>query len=717
MTGVIVKGEGAAGALKQIASASIPAKVGLASVAVVAANLAVQVAEIIKNYGAYRAELAKHAALQASINQLEDQKAKKLKAISDATGVVVKTMQELDDAVAAGKLVFDQASGSYLSAEQVQKRLSGALKETNAQLAAADATRIVAEFEKANSVAGETEKAIQRLAELLQFKDVKGASGFTLAMEQIGQSGALTAKQFGDAWQQALAKLNTGELGALRANLEEAARTGIISAQQLANANDQILGASFAKLGVNSAQALGKISDGAQEAINAIGLIADSAAAAGVKTGQAAQAVEMAFAAAVPKADSLEAIAALEKQLSAMGAAGKISAEGIERTKVALAQQRAVIEGQLPGIQSLAEALRQLGVKPQSDLKDMAAAAKAAFNTVSTSGTATQREIDEAWRAMAQSAIDANNGVADASLQAQAAQHGMVIQADEGGKAIVKSMDEAAKSAEGMGHAAKNAGKDAADGADEAADAADELKKKQQEVTAAFEYTWVNARAAASKYRDEAVRHADEIEGAWQSVDGRMINSWQQWNDAVNNHFLLLGRLADEYASALDDIDARQQKLNDTNSGAARGVADLELRLIELNGTEDEIAQARYERDQAEVKRQIELQKLELERAAIRKEDGTRIQQEIDLLNKQLGLMERVFDEEKKQAKARERDKNSGKPSGGDGGGSGGKSGGEGSPGRTVINKPEFHIHGITDPAQIARAIAPELTRLQNRAR
>ena len=196
-----------------------------------------------------------------------------------------------------------------------------------------------------------------------------------------------------------------------------------------------------------------------------------------------------------------------------------------------------------------------------------------------------------------------------------------------------------------------------------------------------------------------------------------MINSWQQWNDAVNNHFALLGRLADEYASALDDIDARQQKLNDTNSGAARGVADLELRLIELNGTEDEIAQARYERDQAEVKRQIELQKLELERAAIRKEDGARIQQEIDLLNKQLGLMERVFDEERKQAKARERDKNSGKPSGGDGGGSGGKSGGEGSPGRTVINKPEFHIHGITDPAQIARAIAPELTRLQNRAR
>ena len=251
--------------------------------------------------------------------------------------------------------------------------------------------------------------------------------------------------------------------------------------------------------------------------------------------------------------------------------------------------------------------------------------------------------------------------------------------------------------------------KESADSAKEAADAADELKKKQQEVTAAFEYTWVTARAAASKYRDEAVRHADEIEGAWQSVDGRMINSWQQWNDAVNNHFALLGRLADEYASALDDIDARQQKLNDTNSGAARGVADLELRLIELNGTEDEIARARYERDQAEVKRQIALQKLELERAAIRGEDATRIQQEIDLLNKQLGLMERVFNAEKKQ-------KNSKSNSGGTG--STGESGGGGvsTKGGGTFNI-TLNANGINDPVQLARQLVPELKKLDRLAR
>ena len=413
----------------------------------------------------------------------------------------------------------------------------------------------------------------------------------------------------------------------------------------------------------------------------------------------------------MPKADSLEAIVALEKQLEAMGAAGKISADGIERTKAALAQQRAVIEGQLPGIQSLAEALRTLGVKPQSELRAMADAAKTAFKIVSSSGTATQREIDEAWRAMAQSAIEANGGVADASLKAQAAQHGMVIETDDGGKAIVKSMGDAAKSAEDMGDAAREAGGRAAEGAEEAVDSLGDLEEAQNKVTAAWEYTWVTARAGLSKYRDEAVKHAEEIEGQWQSMDGRMINSWRQWNEAVNNHFTLLGRLADEYAAALESIDARQQQLNDSNSGAARGVADLRLRLMELNGTEDEIAKARLERDKAEVRRQIELQKLEIERAAIRGEDSAAYQREIDLLNEQLVLMDRVFKEEKKQNDARGRNKKEGNTGGGSNtSGGGGMSTG----GATTIVQNNY---GINDPVQLARKLVPELKKLDRMAR
>ena len=111
---------------------------------------------------------------------------------------------------------------------------------------------------------------------------MQGASAFALALDELAARGKLSAKEVGEAWQQALGKLSAGEIGALRANLEEAARQGIISAQQWGQANEQILAASFDKLGVNAAQALGKISTGAQEAINAVDLVAESAKDAGV---------------------------------------------------------------------------------------------------------------------------------------------------------------------------------------------------------------------------------------------------------------------------------------------------------------------------------------------------------------------------------------------------------------------------------------------------
>ena len=679
------------------------------------AEIASQLLQIAQAYKQLREQQRIQAETQARVTEGQKRVADRLREISAATGITVASMQELNDAQAVGAIKFNQALGVWQSAEQAQLALANAVQKTSAQLASLDAARMVEQFNKLTDEGKKTGEALADIIKSVNFDKSEEIDAFILSLNALQAAGRTSAEETAKAWRAAIDGMNAEQMSKTLARAQMAYGQVSISAERLAEINESVLRQSFENLGGNADLAMGRISKGAKEAIGAVELVAHTAAASGLSIAQTATAVELAFAAAVPKADSLEAIDAIEKQLAAMGEAGKISADGIGRTKEALEKQRAVIEGQLPGIQSLAEALRQLGVKPQSELKAMADSAKAAFKVVSTSGTATKREIDEAWRAMAQSAIEANGGVADASLQAQAAQHGMVIQADEGGKAIVKSMDEAAKSAEGMGNAAKNAGKDAADGAAEAADAADELKKKQQEVTAAFEFTWVTARAGASKYRDEAVAHAEAIEGQWQSVEGRMISSWSRWNDAVNGHFALLGKLADEYAAALDNIDARQQQLNASNGGAARGVADLEMRLIELNGTEDEIARARYERDQAEVRRQIELQKLELERAAIRGEDGGRIQQEIDLLNKQLGLMERVFNEEKKQAKARQRDKNTGSD-GGSGGGSSGGSGGGASRGGGAINI-TVNANGINDPVQLARKLVPELKKLDRLGR
>jgi hypothetical protein len=468
-----------------------------------------------------------------------------------------------------------------------------------------------------------------------------------------------------------------------------------IGAQELAQINALVLAESFERLGVNADQALGSISEGAQKAIDSVKLVARSALEAGVGVEDAARAIEMAFAAAIPKADSLEAIAALEKELKAMGAAGKISAEGIERTQAALDKQRATIEAQIPGIQSLEEALRQLGVKPQKELAALAASAKQAFDAVKASGTATPREINEAWKAMAEAAIAANDGVADASIKAQAQQYDMVVETDKAGKSIVKSMKEAEAATKDVGKAAKATAEQIAQLSEAGWDATKDLVAQARAHNAALakvESSWIDATVAASKYSQEMaelVWSANKSIAAMTAEHARLVQ--------------MMEALADQ-----------QRQLEDQGNGAARGVDDLRLRLLELSGTEEEIARARNERDEQEVRRKMALMQIDLQRAQIggKKEEAARLQAELALLAEQLKLLDQIFVAEQKQRKEREREGQRG------GGGSGGQRGGGG--GGVSTGQPvniTLNANGINDPVRLARVIQPELERLARLAR
>lgn len=603
------------------------------------AALAAEILKIASALGELRREREKQAAIAAEVDQKEARITQRLREISEATGVTVESMQELNAAQAAGLLVFEKATGKWLSAAQAQEKLSGAVKETTAKMAAADASKLVAEFEKTATAADKTKEAIERLAAGLKFGDVQGVSAFVMALDELAAKGRLSAKEVGEAWQEALGKLNAGQIGVLRANLEEASRQGVISAQQWAQANEQVLAASFEKLGVNAAQALGKISTGAQEAINQVDLVAESAKAAGVGAKDAARAIEMAFAAAIPKADSLQAIDAMEQKLKAMGAAGQLSADGMGRLQSALDKQRATIEGQIPGIQSLGEALRQLGVKPQAELKELARTAKEAFDVVQASGTATPREINEAWKAMAEAAIAANDGIADATIQSQARQHGFVIETDKAGKSIVKSMKEAEDATKKVGDAAK----DGADGMREMASAADDSRTALQKQAAAQNEAaneaanaWADAQRKADKYFEEMAKIARES-GAWAKD---------------------VPKLAWAMSAALKELDAAQQSLERSNQGAAQGLADLKMRLVELTGSEEDASRMRQAREAAELRSKMALLQIDIERSRIRKDaaEAARLEAELVLLKEQLLVLGQIHAAENnaRQEKARE---------------------------------------------------------------
>ena len=619
-------------------------------------------------------------------------------------------LQEIDDQYAS---LFASAA----QARQEQERgaaASGAAaaaaeKHAQAQAKVATQTDMAAAaqeelFKLLTSGAKGAQEAIDRLAASLKFDSAKGVGGFVKSLDELRSQGALSAQQFGEAWQKALSGLNVDAIHQLRFAVEVAKDKGIISAQQWAQANEQILAASFEKLGANAAQALGTISKGAQEAIESVDLVAQSAKAAGLGAAEAARAVEMAFAAAIPKADSLAAIDTLQKQLKAMGEAGKISAEGIERTQAALDKQRATIEGQIPGIQSLEEALRNLGVKPQKELDALAVSAKQAFDAVKASGTATPREINEAWQAMAEAAIEANNGVADASLKAQASQYGMVVETDKAGKSIVKSMKDAEAATADVGKAAKATAESIAELSEAGWDATKDLVTQAREHNAALarvETSWLDATAAASKYSQEMAAVVYSANKSIQSM--------------TEEHARLVAQM--------EAMAAQQRQLEDQGNGAARGVEELRFRLLELSGTEEEIARARQEREVAEVQRKMALMQLDLQRAEIsgKQDEAARLQAELDLLAEQLKLLDQIFRKEEQQRKARERGEPSGQNTGGGGSGGGVGAGGGGMaaplpPGPITLNA-SYTVNGINDPVKLARMIEPELAKIARLSR
>jgi len=678
----------AAGAID--AAASAKTRFGNIARAIGYAAIADQVLQIALAYQELKRQQDKQTKAQSNLDANAKKAVERYAEISAATGVLVRNMGELDAAVASGALVFDQASAKWMSAAQAQLALAEAAARSDAELAKVSAAKAVAEFEKLNTGAEKTKEAIENLAASLKVGDPASVAGFTLALEELSAKGTLTAQQVGDAWQQALGRLNAGQVGALVASMEEAARRGVVSGKQLAAVYDQVLADAFRRAGVNAAQAMGRVSDGAQESANTVELVAEAVKKSGASAAQAARSIEMAFAAAIPKADSLEAIDRLREKLAGMRDAGQLGADAFARLNEQLAKQRATIEGQIPGIQSLGEALRELGVKPQAELAALADSAKRAFDAVRASGTATPREINEAWKAMAEAAIAANNGVAAESVKSQAAQHGFAIETDKAGKSIVKSMAEAEDATRKVGEQASQAGDKMAGMSAQAWDAGKDLVEQARRHNAALgaiQTSWLDAAAAASKYAEEAARLV---------FDSRKnIQAMRQEHAALVEQLEALGR--------------QQRLLEDANGGAARGVEDLRLRLLELEGTEQQVAAARNERDKADLRSKMALARIELERAMLanKQDEAQRLEREIALLGEQLTLLDKVYAAEQKQRAAKAR---------GDEGGSGGGGGGGVSAGPATMNV-TLNANGISDPVKLARMIEPELARLQRLAR
>lgn len=434
------------------------------------------------------------------------------------------------------------------------------------------------------------------------------------------------------------------------------AQQGVAKDTDGAKKATQEFSATLTRMGVDADVALGNVSGATRAAIEDIDSLSAQAKAAGLSAEQTGRAMEMAFASAIPKAGTLESVAALEAKLKELAGSGQISAEGMGRLQQALQAQKGAVEDAMPGIQSLNEALKALGVTPQAELDALAKKSREAFDAVKNSGTASAREINESWKAMAEASIKANDGVADATIKSEAAARGFAIETNAAGKSVVKSLSEAKGAARGVGDemgATGEKGKDALGKIDYAAQMAGKSMEELEKIT---RKNWDAQRDLA----DQAAEHnaaSNELGNAWRKQQQDQNKYYKEMIEILQKTRMGIGEMnkaAWAGANALEALDQQQKAIEQSSGGAAKELQDMRDKLAELDGDEETTARRRAERDKAEVQRKQALMQLDLRRAQIRKDNDevARLSAEIAAYQEQLRLIDQIA---AKESQARQR--------------------------------------------------------------
>lgn len=183
----------------------------------------------------------------------------------------------------------------------------------------------------------------------------------------------------------------------------------------------------------------GKSSAAARSAINDVEAIIASLGrlkADGVDTGRVLAA---SLSKAIQTADTEKALEAVREQIERVRKVlGDKVADGLlARTADQAKNLQEKIEGALPGIQSVKEAMKSLGVTSDATLKETAEKFKQSYDYMTESGKSSARELQEAFRVAAEAAIAANDGIAPAWV-AQAVLRGYEVAIDDAGKSTLR---------------------------------------------------------------------------------------------------------------------------------------------------------------------------------------------------------------------------------------------------------------------------------------
>lgn len=330
-------------------------------------------------------------------------------------------------------------------AAEAQKTQDAADKLFDLSKAARNA---VAEFEQLTKSGKASADALKSVTEGFDLTKIQGIKDFAATLDKLGETAKITASETEAAWAKAL---SGKDLAVFEANARAAFLGSSREAQRLAQLTDAVLTEAIKRAGLEYDVLRGNIATASRSAINDTQALIDQLGKLkeeGVDTGRVLNA---SFSKAIESADSEAALKAIREQIeSVRGALGQPLADGLlDQAKKKADALKDALDAATPGINSVREAFKQLGITSDETLKKTAADAKAAYDVLRDSGTASAREMGEAFKKSADAAIAANKGIAPAWVQAEAAMRGYEVAVDSAGRATLRlkgSVDDSAGS-------------------------------------------------------------------------------------------------------------------------------------------------------------------------------------------------------------------------------------------------------------------------------
>ncbi len=310
-----------------------------------------------------------------------------------------------------------------------------ALRAADAKLGLGkEAKTLVADFDQVVKKGESVADALAKVAKSLQLEDISGIAAAGAAMDSLALSGKITADQVTATLGASLKNL---DLGTFEAKARAAFDTSEQGARRLQAAIDAVADEALRRAGTSAQELKTGFSAAATSAINDVDALAASLLRVGADAQTSGRLLAGSLDKALSAASTERAVQAVIQRMEALGKQGSLTGEqlvdGLEKARKKLDELK-------PGVNSLAEAYRQFGLKSQKELQALADKNKQAWQVIRTDATLSLSQKQAAFKQYAESAILANGGVASSELKLQAASLKVQLQVDQTGKTIVSSM-------------------------------------------------------------------------------------------------------------------------------------------------------------------------------------------------------------------------------------------------------------------------------------